>query len=403
MSRLLASEGSRKIRVAFLMLENQKWSSQAIYDALEADSGFEPLILASTHTHNARQGRSGIRTTLEDNVAFAERRGMSVEKAYDPQSRKFVPLERFSPDIVFYEQPYGLPPEHAPGHVAGFALTCYVPYGYGIYLARNSGQKGTPDFSEYIWRTFLESEDFLRCAGQEDLLRQKGIVPVGYPKMDAFACALVARSRTERTGQQARPRIIFAPHHSVSGNHQDRYGTFAWSGRRMLEFARATPEAMWIFKPHPKLRESLIALRLMSAEEVDDYFHQWETLENAETVLDGNYLDCFVDSDGMITDSGSFLLEYLFTGCPLLLLKSSVSAGYSPFGEKIAASLYQANDFAAVEDFVAQVMLGGGDSLRTERARITPKLNPHSGADIVKYLRSEFSSSWMSPQRDRAV
>ena len=382
----MASQPGRRLRVAFLMLENQKWSAQSVYDAMVLAPQFDPFVLVSTHVENVRGGSAVLRTTLEENAVFARERGMRVEYAYDSMAARFVPLDAFKPDVVFYEQPYGLPFEHSAGVVSRFALTCYIPYGYGIYLARESGQKKSAGFSEYIWRTFLESESFLEYSGHFDLLRDRSCVPVGYPKMDALRDGSSVLRSKEESEAEATPEVVFAPHHSITNDHHDSYGTFSWSGRWMLEMARANQDVRWIFKPHPKLKESLVSSGEMSTSEVDQHFLEWENLDNVETVHDGAYMDRFVRSDAMITDSGSFMLEYLLTGKPILLLRSRESAGYSPFGERIASLLYEARNTGAIETFLESVVRRGQDPRRRDREAAMPSINRNSGSDIASYL-----------------
>ena len=387
----LSGRADRRVRVAFLMVENQKWSSQSIYEALAADPVFEPVVLASTHVANANDSRQ-IRTTLADNLAFATAKGLNAQAAFDQNTGRFIALQQFAPDVVFYEQPYGLPVEHQPRTVGQFALTCYVPYGYGIYLAKNSGQKKTRGFSEYIWRTFLETREFLRDADQLALLNTAGAAATGYPKMDAYVRAL-ATMRRDVSDHRASPQVVYAPHHSVVAGHPDSYGTFAWSGRWLLAYAQQNPQIRWIFKPHPKLKESLVASGAMSLTEAEAYFSAWDGLSNTRSIYDGEYLDAFVESDAMITDSGSFLLEYLLTGQPMLLLKSASSAGYSDYGNRIAQALYQAGDVEQIQSFLSQVVSAGNDPRKPERVALMPALTPTAGQAVVKCLKSALQLS----------
>lgn len=383
----------RPVRVAFLVIENQKWSAHSVYAALAASPQFEPILLLSTHADNVERGEGeALRTTLEQNVAFAQRHGFVFRNVFDEAQRRFIPIEDFSPDVVFYEQPYGLPPEHAPAVVSRFALTCYIPYGYGVYLAKNSGQRFLAGFSEYLWRVFLESPEFLRMTGNLSLLKNPSAVPTGYPKMDMLATSSRGRRQDEKRGG---PRVIYAPHHSLTPGEGDSYGTFAWNGRWMLEFAHSTPGVRWVFKPHPKLKEQLVRTRMMTPSEVDRYFAAWDELANAQVILDGDYMPVFADADAMITDSGSFLMEFLLTGKPILLLSSPVSAGYSPFGEQLVTKLYKAADVDEIRRFVEGVVIGGSDRLRREREAVTPAISGTSGRNVASYLERMFvSEGW---------
>lgn len=391
LARIRREARKRPVRVAFLVIENQKWSAQSVYVAMVANPLFEPILLLSTHADNVgREEGEALRTTLEQNVAFAQRHGFMFRKVFDEARGRFIPIAEFSPDVVFYEQPYGLPPEHAPAAVSRYALTCYIPYGYGIYLARNSGQRFSAGFSEYLWRIFLESPDFLRMSGNIHLLENLSAVPTGYPKMDMLLTLSRMCLPDEKIG---RPRVIYAPHHSLTPGEGDSYGTFAWNGRWMLKFAHSMPGVTWVFKPHPKLKEQLVRTRMMTPLEVDRYFAAWGELANAQVILDGEYMPAFSDSDAMITDSGSFLMEFLLTGKPILLLVSPTSAGYSPFGEQLVTKLYGAADVGEIRRFVERVVIGGKDHLRHEREAVTPVISGDSGRNVANYLECMFVSS----------
>lgn len=387
MARIRREVRQRPVRVAFLVIENEKWSAQSVYEAMAGSPLFEPVLLLSTHVDNAKDvQRTALRTTLEENCSFARRRGFSFQKAFDEKTGRFIPLSGFSPDVVFYEQPYGLPPEHGPAVVSGFALTCYIPYGYGIYLARNSGQRFSVGFSEYLWRTFVESRDFLRMSDNIHLLDNRSVIPTGYPKMDALpALARQLQQRGVKTGLQ----VVYAPHHSIKPGEGDSYGTFPWNGRWLLEFARSMPEITWIFKPHPKLREQLVKTGAMEPAEVDRYFDSWAGLDNGRVILGGDYMEAFAGSDALITDSGSFLVEFLFTGKPILLLVSQTSAGYSAFGEAVVSKLYQAREVEEICHFIESVVIEGDDHLKPDRELALPAIDGTSGRNIVDYLQSE--------------
>ena len=160
----------------------------------------------------------------------------------------------------------------------------------------------------------------------------------------------------------------------------------------MLDFARSTPELTWIFKSHPKLREQLVRTGIMTPAEVNRYFAAWGELPNGKVVLDGGYMAVFADSDAMITDSGSFLVEFLITGNPILLLVSAKSAGYSAFGEKLVSTLYRATEVGEIRGFVESVVVGDNDHRRRERAAVTPEISGNSGRNVANYLERMFDS-----------
>lgn len=46
----------------------------------------------------------------------------------------------------------------------------------------------------------------------------------------------------------------------------------------MLDWAKCHPEFKWVFKPHPRLKNALIKNNIMSEEEVERYYSEWEKI-----------------------------------------------------------------------------------------------------------------------------
>lgn len=71
------------------------------------------------------------------------------------------------------------------------------------------------------------------------------------------------------------------------------------------------------FKPHPILRPKLSDNRVWGKKKTDYYYNKWDKLENGQ-IHEGSYVDLFLTTDALIHDSGSFMIEFLYTGKPLL-------------------------------------------------------------------------------------
>ena len=92
----------------------------------------------------------------------------------------------------------------------------------------------------------------------------------------------------------------------------------------------------------------------------------------------------------MITDSVSFLAEYLPSGNPLYFADREDRAKLSDVGEGIIDSYYSGKDSADMRKFVTDVVINGNDPLREARADATRRyLNINeasSGQRIVDCL-----------------
>ena len=288
-------KSSRKLKVVFYVSENQKWCYQSLYEEFEKNSNFEVLVvvylLETVHSKTDKTKNS-----LEENYLFFKSRGMRVEYGY--KDGQYIDLRTFKPDIVFYEQPWSLPKMNMPYRISTYALACHCPYSI---TTNSSILKSHNKFFEFLWKYFVVTdslkEEYASCYKRNS----ESIIAVGHPKLDYYNKLKVKESKHY---------VIYAPHHSIKGSHL-QYGTFEWNGHFILEYAKAHPELNWVFKPHPNIKYWFQHIGYMSEKEINDYYNEWSKIG---FVYDsGDYFDLFNDSDAMITDCGSFLVEYFLT------------------------------------------------------------------------------------------
>jgi hypothetical protein len=105
--KLKKKSEARKLRVAFLVNENAKWSCQSLYEEFDRSDRFEPFILATGSYSKKERDPSNIKK-LSETYEFFKSRNMSTQYAYNIKERQFMGLDEFDPDIVFYQQPWEL-------------------------------------------------------------------------------------------------------------------------------------------------------------------------------------------------------------------------------------------------------------------------------------------------------
>lgn len=331
----LKKKVDKKIKVVFLITENQKWCYQSVYDFCEQDELFEPLVLVSI-IYSAYKGQDSTRQNIDENYEFFKSRGIKVDYAY--KNGTYVDLKTFEPDIVFYDQPKVLPPMHKPWVVSSFALTSYCDYGLELVEDKNNY---LGNFHYLLWKFFVDSSlniERYKSYSQGDC---KNCVYAGYPKLDVYFEPI--KQKIEET---AKIKIIYAPHHSFEDDGLV-FATFLWNGKKILEFAKSHPETIWIFKPHPRFKHALLENNIMTRQEIETYYEEWAKIGQIYT--QGAYFDIFKSSDLMITDCCSFLGEYLPTKKPIIRLVNQNSMSLNEFGEKIAKSCYEVGSW---EEFV---------------------------------------------------
>ena len=327
------------VKVVFYVYDETKWKCQTVYDMFENDSRFEPLILVTKSA--AKNSDNPTYQTIDDvkkAYKFFKDKNLKAEFAYDVKKDKFIPFEKFEPDIIFYQHPWYVERTQGPVVCSKFAFTAYVPYYFPMEI---EGVDNKIDyylrFHKYVER-YYALDSFI-----ENKLKNKmdnkgvNVKAVGYPNLDYFI-------ENNVNGDY----VIYSPHWTVGGLGHN-YGTFEWSGLYMLEYAKQHPEIKWVFKPHPLLRKSLSDTSIMTEQEVENYYNEWDKI--GIRYEGGDYLEWFLKSKMMITDSCSFLGEYFVTEKPLILLMSDKSP-FRSLNHHILKTYYCAHNLDELKHFL---------------------------------------------------
>ncbi len=367
----------RPIRVVFLVTEKQKWGYQSLYEKMLKDDNFTPIVAASCVTAK-HENPELERCSVEDNIEFFKDLGIEAERAYI--NGEYRDLNELNPDIIFYQQPWGLPELHSPYYTSKYALCCYCSYSIA---ATKAGSKRNPMFFYNIWRYFLAHDCMVEEYESWMKYNTESLVVTGHPKLDVY------QNYKEDLFAQDKHYVIYAPHFSV-GKSLLGFGTFDWSGMFMLEYAKAHPEINWVFKPHPQLKSKFLKDEYMTEEELNNYFGEWAKI--GMVCENGDYFDIFKDSDAMITDCGSFCVEYFFTGKPLLHLISEHSKSHSALNCLVNKNYYSIFNKESLEKYLDEIVINKNDFLRDVRSKAIKEIfgeKQDSSVNIITYLKGE--------------
>jgi CDP-glycerol glycerophosphotransferase (TagB/SpsB family) len=197
---------------------------------------------------------------------------------------------------------------------------------------------------------------------------------VGHPVLDEYL--------NSNKNSFAPKYTIYAPHWTVCGDNL-RFGTFDWSGGKILEFAKSHPELNWVFRPHPLLYKFAISSGFMSKEEIDNYYNEWKKIGIFSE--SGDYIDLFKSSEAMITDCGSFLTEYFVSEKPMIHLISNELKENATIKE-IDKTNYTARNLEELEQQLKDVLIDKNDYKKSLRIELLEKLklkNNYSAKRII--------------------
>ena len=182
--------------------------------------------------------------------------------------------------------------------------------------------------------------------------KAKNVIVTGQPFLDYF----------KLNKKESSEFIIYAPHWTIC-QKGIAYGTFEWNGEFLLDYAKSHPEQKWIFKPHPLLKKALIDNNVMTEQQAEDYYNEWDKI--GLRYEHGDYLELFNKSKMLITDCSSFLGEYFLTENPVIHLISKDATPYNETVNQIVKYYYKANDIDELKNLLEQVP--NNDFMKEER------------------------------------
>lgn len=373
------------IKVVFFVTQPQLWSADSLCRHFRDDSRFTFEAIAFP---NHEAGTSGMESTCHKTYDFFDKKNIPVRIGFDGKKSVFIRFSEIDADIVFFDQPWmGLPGDLSYPAISKKALICYIPYGFEVSPLK-TWCFGT-DFHNCAWRIFSQTHWHKTQFRNYGSVGGTNVVVTGYPKFDDYDLPLSANSyRYWKRGNAAKKRVIWAPHWSFGSDNVLNYGTFDIYAKALLALATQNSAIDWLVKPHQRLVYELINKKIMTSQEVDAYFKEWQDLLNGSLYESGSYIECFQTSDLLITDCGSFLPEYVPTGKPILHLVNPNSKGYNEFGKEIVRTLYTVRSTSELNNLFEDVIIYGNDHMNTKRSPVAHKtrLTVNAGYCIYRVL-----------------
>lgn len=361
----------KTIKVAFVLINLGAWKTETLYKLMLNNSRFEPYLIISKNEQ-------------EDDITNL--RNYFIEKGYDyieTDLTQHILWEHIYPDIVFYQKQYNPTfPDSKTLLKYHKTLFCHVPYAFHSSIEPWSYDRKCFKNS---WQLYYENDILAKQYGDLINPRLPNSYATGLPMMDELLINPTEVSDQWKEHTQGKKRIIYAPHHSIFHNPW-KSATFLELGEEILRLAeKYSDKVQWAFKPHPLLRNSLE--QVWEKERVDAYYRRWSEVEWSQYET-GKYLGLFMHSDAMIHDCGSFIMEYLYTGHPVLYLMNdpSFSETWNDSYKKALSLNYQTAQIEGVEKFINDV-LSGVDTMQTKREEfkrdyLTPP-GSHSAAQNI--------------------
>lgn len=378
------------INVVFMALYSSIWKYGSIYELLHKDSRFHPIVAVCPVVD---KGKDHMIDNFQQCLSHFQNEGLETIPLYDIENDKYINIDTLDPDIIFYTEPYNIQIKecYSIEKTMKRSLTCFVNYGYSTF----NFSLGCSNFHRLLWTYFRETEEI-----KIDYEKRYGLhnqYVTGYPLYDSFVYG-PKESDIWKIKDPSFKRVIWAPHHSISKPKKDddvACSSFLINAQYMIEIAKKYSDRIQlVFKPHPNLKHTLYNHPAWGKEKTDAYYNLWEEMPNTTCHL-GEYIGLFNSSDALIHDCSSFIVEYLYTGKPLLFTSTTLDEKHlGVIGKPASHCQYFAKNNNEISDFIDNVVLEGDDPKKKSRIDFfNEKLKPQRTETVAEAMLNYLSEA----------
>lgn len=356
------------VNVAFQVITMAKWKTDSLFETMLAHPRFAPVVWFVPYS---RYTEEEVQKEYESCRRYFEAKGWPVVRYRNIAD--FPEAQR--PDITFIHEPYEWNREYNQG--LKDALFCYVPYGY---MAIANGRTLNMPLNNVALYNFMDNASSKAVASRFMQTRGLNVAVTGQPMGDTF---LFPSSPLPHVWKDCgeRKKIIWAPHWTLSSECKTGFiaGTFLETAEEMLALARQYADCIqFAFKPHPLLYGALCKHSAWGKEKTDAYYRLWQEMPNTQ-LEEGEYQALFMQSDAMIHDSSSFIIEYMLADKPCMYLTDGrIFDGFSEMCQAALKCYIKGVSQEEIENFL-QAVLNGQDEKGAQRTAYRKEylLPPH--------------------------
>ncbi len=372
----------QRLKVVFIVIHQSTWKLDKLYRLMCADDYFEPQIIVCPDSSNGGQSMIADMTKCYDYFI-----SLGYNVVHARQHDRWIDVKNeLNPDIVFFTNPHNITiPEY---QITSFIdrLTCYYPYGYII----SSYDDDIPQFNSYfhnlLWLFFTPCHYNQKLSQRVAANHGDNVRVVGY----TFGETLQDKNKVRRS-ELGKKSIIYAPHHTVGDSNTLAWSTFITYGEKITTILeRYRDRVDFYFKPHPLLKSRLYIHPEWGRDKTDAYYEAW-----GDKYIADDYVELFVNSDALIHDCGSFLIEYMYLDKPMAYLTrdDGVRDRFNEIGQMAFDVTLHVHSEKEIHSFIEDV-IDGRDVGRWQRNKFINEVVLQDGLktpsqNIINVIKNE--------------
>ncbi|MFB5747390.1 glycosyltransferase family 25 protein [Cedecea sp. S5-13] len=375
--------GNQKIKVDILFQWSPGWTNfETVIDALRNDDKFDCRIIVIPFTSEG--------STDPTNMAAREFLDECEVPYYGYENYN---LYERKPDVVFLQNPYDVnrPSIFSCANLIRNGIKiAYIPYGLdmGASELNTNFQYNMACHNSASWifvRSQRHKNEFaLHCAAGKDHVHV-----VGHPKFDHYHERYCSTEKTVFTNNLK--TLLWAPQYIIEND--PRWSTFDLYAHAIMDIIDQGKVNV-IIRPHPLFIQWVNHFGDKVKEQYAQLLAFTQNRSNVIWDFGADYKMAYSQSDALMADVGSFLLEYLPSRKPILLLTHEKRLGIN----NSASFIYHDYDVAWSEKdlytFVSNVISGNDVKQKERLAALSRELYfapQGAGHAIIEIIKKSFS------------
>lgn len=334
---------TQKARICFLINDPNIWIKfQGIYEAVCRSGAFEVMLLCVPDLF-AEEGD-------ESCWHYFSSRGYDCVDA--AEDGRWFDLKAWKPDYVLYSQPYNnyLPRQYRSYVVSGYAKI--IAHTYAMTIAMEFMENDPRCFQRDVSLSYVAIPEEVEFDRQRfprhfELGLQKSKF-LGFP---AFRSLLEAKGKPSPSFAFSKNdfRAIWTPRwitdERLGGSNFFRYKD------QLFDYARTHPDTDLLFRPHPMALDNFVHTGEMTAEEAAEFRRLCDVMPNVSLDAEKEYSASFWQSNVLISDVSSIVVEYFITGKPIIYCSTPKSTlHYMGFFQRILDANYVVASWQELSD-----------------------------------------------------
>lgn len=374
-------EAHEKINVLFVCHRPALWVNlKDVYETLKADPLFDVKILAVPQ-RNKIKGRSYFHEHFDGEGAEEFWAGENCIPGYNYETGKWVDVESLAPDYVFFQQPYNIARPNCllSSNVSRYAKIVYLTYYVQMELLDRAEQCTPVDFMRDLSFYFAQNE--------EDRKFVEGRLYRGGPNICRIK--VTGHPRLEKMGEKPAEectlwhdpdsfKILWTPRWTT------REGNCHFFNYRepLINWCKSHKNVELMFRPHPQAFKEYISNGDMTEEQEKQIREEFS--RGAFQLDEGkDFYPQMFSSDVLVSDSSSLMIDYYFTGHPIVYCASN--GVHDTFTEKLSPGLYWLNTWEEVEKTLDD-LYNGKDELKECREKCARDLQDSEGKGAIQKI-----------------